>query len=179
MNKILFPMSVIPLLVTSASQASTFSISMNFDEVNEMAHTMGFGSLWELNGVHELGSGQYTGQHGLAAYQAEFNQSSATSIPVETEGKEGDVDYHRAELLNGAAKTGITNSDGLDMSNELMTAWLNAPIYVSNTTIQSFRDIGYTVATVPIGGSIWLFMSALVPVFLRKWKVLSGFGIRT
>lgn len=275
MKKILFSMGVIPLLVTSVSQASTFSISMNFDGVNdsqkhyfydaakywesiitgysnnvtqneisgltinarikaidgtggtlgssaptslwddgqdtayalaktgrmtfdsadidlmikngtfinvvehEMAHSIGFGSLWELNGAYELGTGQYTGQYGLTSYQAEFNQPSATFIPVETEGKEGEVDYHWAEVLNGAAKTGITNSDGLDMSHELMTAWLNAPIYVSNTTIQSFRDIGYTVATVPISGSIWLFMSALVPVFLRKWKVLSDIGIRT
>ena len=38
-----------------------------------------------------------------------------------------------------------------DFRNELMTGWLNSTPFLSNTTLQSMRDLGYTVVPEPIG----------------------------
>lgn len=65
-----------------------------------------------------------------------------------------------------------------------MTGWLNTPAFVSNTTLQSFADIGYTIAVIPDqvdwrssrrGESPWArsvaFASAAAPArrLLRSW----------
>ncbi len=139
---------------------------------HEMAHVLGFGTLWTYNGVYANNGFQYTGQYGLAAYQAEFNQPSATYIPVEQAGGAGTANGHWNEVDNGSGPTGITDNQGRDMTYELMTGWLNTPaskLFVSNTTIQSFRDLGYSVANlalsveaVPLPGNFWMFASALM-----------------
>lgn len=128
---------------------------------HEMAHVLGFGTLWTLNGLYTDGTGQYTGQYGLAAWKSEFSQPSATYVPVELGGGAGTADAHWNEVDGGSGNTGIVDTQGRDMKYELMTGWLNTPTFVSNTTIQSFRDLGYTVATVPLPAGIWFFGSAL------------------
>lgn len=132
---------------------------------HEMAHVLGFGTLWEADGIYAHGSGQYTGAFGLAAYRAEFGQPSANNVPVELAGGAGTADGHWNEVDNGSGNTGITDSQGRDMRDELMTGWLNTPassLFLSNTSIQSFRDLGYTVAAVPLPAAVWLFGSALI-----------------
>ena len=129
---------------------------------HEMAHVLGFGTLWEANQVYTDGTGQYTGSFGLEAYRAEFGQPAAAFVPVELEGGAGTADGHWDEVDDGFGVTGITDSQGRDMRYELMTGWLNGPTFLSNTTIQSFRDLGYTVAAVPLPGAVWLFGSALL-----------------
>lgn len=131
---------------------------------HEMAHVLGFGTLWTANGKYTEGSGQYTGAYGLAAYKSEFNQASATFVPVELEGGAGTANGHWNENNNGSGNTGIQTAQGQDMRFELMTGWLNTPassLFLSNTTIQSFRDLGYTVAAVPLPASVWFFGTAL------------------
>lgn len=122
---------------------------------HEMGHVLGFGTLWSLssgtttyNDVYTDGSGQYTGAAGLAAYQAEFN-SSATYVPVELGGGAGTANGHWDEVDNGAGLTGITDANGNDMRNELMTGWLNSPTFLSNTTLGQFSDLGYQVIPEP------------------------------
>lgn len=121
--------------------------SGNFANVikHEMAHVLGIGTLWGYNGVYTDGSGQYTGAAGVAAYQSEFNQAGATYIPVELGGGEGTADAHWNEVEGGAGATGIVDSQGRDMRDELMTGWMNPSSFVSNTTIASLQDIGFTV----------------------------------
>lgn len=112
---------------------------------HEMAHVIGFGTWWTNNNVYVDGSGQFTGAAALAQYKIEFNQPGATYVPVELGGGEGTADGHWNEVDGGAGNTGITNGQGQDFKNELMTGWLNTPAYVSRTTLASFQDIGYTV----------------------------------
>jgi hypothetical protein len=122
---------------------------------HEMAHVIGFGTLWGYsyngtvyNDFYTADSGQYTGAAALAAYQAEFDPS-ATYVPVELEGGGGTANGHWNEVDGGSALTGITDAEGQDMAYELMTGWLNSPTFVSDTTIAQFYDMGYTVIPEP------------------------------
>lgn len=118
------------------------------DEVilHELAHVLGFGTLWTWNGVYTAGTGQYTGAHALAAWKTEFNKPSATYVPVELGGGAGTANGHWNEVDGGAGITGIIDGMGRDMRDELMTGWLNVDgPFISNTTLQSFVDIGFTV----------------------------------
>lgn len=112
---------------------------------HEMAHVLGFGTLWEDNGVYTDGTGQYTGANALAAWIAEFGQTGATFVPVELGGGSGTANGHWNEVDGGGGLTGITDSLGHDMRNELMTGWLNTPSFISDTTLGQFVDIGFTL----------------------------------
>ena len=122
---------------------------------HEMAHVIGFGTLWGIdiggniyNDFYVDGSGEYTGAAGLAAYQAEFDPD-ATFVPVELGGGSGTANGHWDEVDGGAGLTGIATASGDDMRNELMTGWLNSPSFLSNTTLGQFYDLGYTVIPEP------------------------------
>lgn len=99
---------------------------------HEIGHLIGFGLLWTANDVYAAGSGRYRGAAGIAAYRAEFDPDAAF-VPVELTGGAGTRDFHWAEAWAGGRF-------------ELMTGLLNAPAFVSRTTIASFQDIGYAVA---------------------------------
>lgn len=99
--------------------------------VHEMAHVIGYGTLWSLNGLYVSNSGQYTGSYALAAYRAEFDPT-ATYIPVELDGGPGTANGHWDEAWDGG-------------SGDLMTGYLDPSTYLSNTTLMSFRDLGYNV----------------------------------
>ncbi len=121
----------------------------SFDDVveHEMGHVLGLGIWWTNDTGYVDGSGRYTGSYGLAAYRAEFlGQSGAAYVPVELDGGSGTANGHWDEVAGGAAMTGRVDASGHDMRNELMTGWLNMPTFCSNTTIQSLRDVGFTVA---------------------------------
>ena len=134
--------------------------------VHEMAHVLGFGTMWTYNNVYVAGSGQYTGAAGLAAYQAEFDPL-ATFVPV------GTSNGHWEEASFGGGLTGYTDDYGNVWSYELMTSHLNPPTFISNTTIQSFVDIGYTVSAVPAPAALPLALLGLgmVGVAYRKRKM--------
>ena len=133
--------------------------------LHEMAHVLGFGTLWELNSLYTPDSGEYTGAFGLAAYQAEFNQPGATFVPIELGGGAGTAGGHWDEIDGGAGLTGITDGSGNDMRDELMTGWLNPNPFISNTTRMSFMDLGYTVSAVPVPAAVWLFISGFGMLF--------------
>lgn len=109
--------------------------------VHEMAHVIGFGTLWNTDSLggsfagtqalYVSGSGQFTGANALATYQTEFDPL-ATFVPVELDGGPGTANGHWDEVWGGGP-------------NEIMTGFLNLPTFVSDTTIASFADIGYTV----------------------------------
>lgn len=129
--------------------------------VHELAHIIGFGTLWEDNNLYNDGSGEYTGAAALAAYQAEFDPAAAF-IPVELGGGSGTANGHWDEV-------GPTSQDGNNSTNpmpmgELMTGWADYPSFISNTTLASFIDLGYTVnlTAVPLPAAVWLFGSGLL-----------------
>lgn len=134
--------------------------------VHEMAHVLGFGTLWTYNNVYVEASGQYTGAAGLAAYQAEFDPF-ATFVPVSED------NGHWLEQPYGGSLTGITDIYGNDMAYELMTPYLNSPSFISNTTLQTFVDLGYTVSAIPEPATVWLLISGLgmVGIAYRKRKI--------
>lgn len=133
--------------------------------LHEMAHVIGFGTLWNTDSiggafagtqsVYVDDTGQYTGANALAAYQAEFDPT-ATFVPVELDGGRGTANGHWDETWAGGTQ-------------ELLTGYLDAPTFISDTTIASFADIGYTVdltandfvTPVPLPSSLFLGFSAL------------------
>ena len=117
---------------------------------HEIGHLLGVGMLWESNDLYENNSGEYTGSFGVAAYNAEFGQTGSF-VPVELEGGSGTANAHWNEELNGARFTGIKDVMNRDFRDELMTGWLNSNPFLSNTTVQSMRDLGFTVVPEPIG----------------------------
>ncbi len=108
---------------------------------HEMGHVLGIGTLWSNNLSYSIGSYKYTGVNGIDAWNAEFIAPNApwSYIPVEDEGGEGTADGHWNE------DSSISDNQGRAMTYELMTGWINQPIFFSNTTLHSMRDLGFTI----------------------------------
>jgi len=142
---------------------------------HEMGHVLGIGTLWAPNGLYQQATrpGEYLGEYGNAAYIAEFDPT-ADFLPVELGGAAGTIHKHWDEPDNGAAFTGLLDEQGRDFTYEIMTGWFNYiryDPYISQTTIASLRDLGYTVRTVPEPSSVVLAVlgvAAMVTVRLRK-----------
>lgn len=119
--------------------------------LHEVAHALGFGTLWEENGLYVAGSGAYTGAEGVSAYRQEFD-SAATSVPVELDGTRGTIDAHWDETWAGG-------------EGALMTGFIDTPLFLTETTLGSFRDLGYsgqaTAAVVPLPAGLVLGLSGL------------------
>lgn len=114
---------------------------------HEIAHVLGFGTLWSANGLYVEGSGRYTGSAGVTAYAAEFSPG-ASFVPVELGGGAATRDLHWNEVDGGLSNTGITDALGRDFGNEIMTGWTGptpANRYISQTTLRSFEDLGFTI----------------------------------
>ena len=133
--------------------------------LHEMAHVMGFGTLWTANGVYINNTGQYTGPAALSTYKVEFSQPSATFIPVELGGSPGTANGHWTEFDGGGSLTGIISPLG-DMQFEIMTGWINTPYFISQTTVASFVDIGFQSASadVPEPASMALISVGLLAI---------------
>jgi hypothetical protein len=138
--------------------------------LHEMGHVLGLGTLWTYNGLYVSGSGQYTGANGLAAYQAEFNQPSATFVPVELGGGGGTANGHWNEGDGGGATGFFSSISGADMRYELMTGWLNTdqPYFISNVTRGSLQDLGYNAVLIPETSTSLLACMACATVSFRR-----------
>lgn len=150
--------------------------------LHEMAHVLGFGTLWEYNNdlnntdydLYVAGSGQYTGPNALREWRAEFSQPGAAFVPVELGGGSGTADGHWNEVDGGNALTGILDPGGKDLRDELMTGWATDLFFVSRTTLGAIDDLGYAVdyskaGLVPeISSACYLGLSALL---LRRRRV--------
>lgn len=142
------------LLVLSSSELDSLIL-------HEMAHALGFGTLWGLNNV--VSGSELTGLEATAAWQSEFGQTGTPDI--EMDGGPGTAGGHWNENLDGSGLTGITDSLGRDMRDELMTGWLNPNSFISELTLASFRDIGFTTANataVPEPGTGGVLSAGLV-----------------
>lgn len=141
--------------------------------MHEMAHVLGFGTLWTSNGLYTNGTGRYTGAGALATWKLEFERPTDTFVPVELGGGSGTANSHWNENNNGFGRTGIVDQQGRDMRDELMTGWISSSTFVSNTTIQQFYDLGYTVVPVPEPAALMAVSAALLAwraVRRRRWQ---------
>ena len=163
---------------------------LNFvDELmaHETGHVLGIGTLWESNGVYVNYSFQYTGQYGVAAYRDEFD-AEATFVPVENAGNSGTPNAHWDQRMRSSSQegnpndpwplsplTGVTDRFGRDRALELMTGAIDPDYgepFLSNTTIQSLRDLGYTVVPEPSAGALAMgvVLAALVCARARSLR---------
>jgi len=144
---------------------------------HEIGHAIGIGTLWEDNEVYNDGvaansnrtatvgsPGQYSGAFALAAYKLEYDPA-ATFVPVELDGGGGTANGHWNEVADNPNSENTPGFDinpgdgqaapvvlfgpnaGLSRDDELMTGFLSGTAYLSNTTIQSLVDLGFTVST--------------------------------
>lgn len=122
---------------------------------HEVAHVLGFGTLFDLNSLSP-DPGEYIGSEGLSAYQAEYD-SSATFVPLQNETLPGGI-----MLANGHLDEDnpLVDDFGRAISDDLMTPIIanqtNAanPFknFLSDTSLAIFRDLGYeTISTTFIG----------------------------
>jgi MYXO-CTERM domain-containing protein len=140
---------------------------LNFiDELmaHEMGHALGIGLHWFDNGLY-VGDNmfRYTGQYGLAAYQAEFDPA-ATFVPVENAGNPGTPGSHWDQRMRSSSqegtpppadpflldpRVGVVDQYGRDRALELMTGAIDPDYrepFLSRFTVESMRDMGFTVA---------------------------------
>jgi len=129
----------IPLLgVMSLNSTTLASLTQNgmLDDVikHEMAHLLGFGTVWDLDSLVQDSTTQdpwFSGPGARAAFRRALPTYTDSIVPVEASGGAGTSLSHWRETV---------------MTNELMTGFLNpGPNPLSATTIESMADLGYTV----------------------------------
>jgi hypothetical protein len=102
--------------------------------LHEIAHVLGFGTIWAdlglLSGADTSNPG-FVGSQAVAAYNAIFG-TSATAVPVESDGGDATADSHWRESVLG---------------NELMTGFIGPGTInpLSQLTVASMADLGYAV----------------------------------
>lgn len=112
-----------------------------FDDmaVHEMMHVLGFGTLWDRQGLVEDHDGdlRFVGSQATAAYRlftpelAGQDELALVGVPVETEGGRGTRGMHWHEEVFG---------------NETMTGWMDNHNHLSEMTVASLGDLGYILA---------------------------------
>lgn len=147
---------------------------------------MGTGLEPNFQQVYTNGTGQYTGAAALSTYQVEYGQPNASFIPVELDGGEGTKDSHWNEVtdnFNSENLAGFDSDPGDDLAaptiasgihagesldDELMSGVLSGSAYISETTLATFYDIGFTIAElspIPEAESAVLFGGFIVLVY--------------
>jgi hypothetical protein len=119
-----------------SADAATYLQSGQFDEVvtHEMAHTLGFGTIWSYLHLTDAGSTVFLGANAIHEYNALMgNPNGTTPVPLETGGGSGTAGEHWSEAV---------------FKTELMTGWIgagDASDPLSRVTAASFADLGYHV----------------------------------
>jgi len=129
----------IPVLgVMSLNSTTLVSLTQNgmLGDVikHEMAHLLGFGTVWDLDNLVQDTTTKdpwFSGPDAQAAFHKARPSYTDKVVPVEAGGGAGTTLSHWRESV---------------MTNELMTGFLNSgPNPLSATTIESMADLGYTV----------------------------------
>jgi hypothetical protein len=117
---------------------------------HELAHALGFGTVWNLKGLI-TGSGgrdpQFVGAKAVAEFAALVGRS-ATGVPVENNGPAGTANRHWRETVFG---------------EEMMSSYLpTADNPLSRLTLASMADLGYVI-------DISASEQYALPVHLHQW----------
>ncbi|GGF71433.1 Leishmanolysin [Mameliella alba] len=118
------------------ADAANYDAQGLFNDIvfHEMMHVIGFGTMWELMGLVDVGqdgSQTFNGVNANLTFDLEFSASALLSI--ETEGGPGTAGGHWNE--DGA--------DGFAFENEIMTGYIDGTNYLSNTSVAALEDMGY------------------------------------
>lgn len=104
--------------------------------LHEMAHVLGFGSLWQQFGLVRNAGGAdpiYVGANALAQYRSIFGLPQASGVPVEATGGQGTAGAHwRESVMVTELMTGFSEPAGTAMP-------------ISRITVGAFQDLGYRV----------------------------------
>ena len=111
-----------------------------FDDIvrHEMAHALGFGTVWTDNRLNLGPFGHFTGSFALKRFRIEAKRPSAMFVPVEQFGGPGTAGGHWDSLdpfFFNATKN----------SGDLMIGYITDIPTVSETTWAQFADLGYKV----------------------------------
>lgn len=129
----------LPILGVMSLNSSTLASLTNsgmIDDVikHEMAHLLGFGTVWDLDNLLQdstTNNPWFSGSDAEAAFRKALPSYSDKIVPVESGGGAGTTLSHWRESV---------------MTNELMTGFLDAGTNpLSAITIESMADLGYTV----------------------------------
>jgi hypothetical protein len=149
---------------------------------HEIGHILGIGTLWDDDGQlfsfndidYEAGSGQYFGENALAAYRNEFDPN-AEFIPIELQGGPGTADGHWDEVVGGGLVVLSGPNQGEQFNDELLTGTLSGSGFLSDTSLGSLRDLGYTTidfraVAIPEPSSLALLGIVFVSTAARRRK---------
>ncbi|WP_428673778.1 leishmanolysin-related zinc metalloendopeptidase [Roseibium sp.] len=124
------------------ADAQTFDGMGLFNDIvfHEMMHVLGFGTMWNYMGLVDTVGDQleFNGTNAGIAFAAEYGINGAPT--VETDGGSGTAGGHWNE---GDIPGYLTDTDGFDFGNEIMSGFINSTNYLSNTTIAALEDMGY------------------------------------
>jgi hypothetical protein len=129
----------LPILGVMSLNSSTLDALANnglLDDVikHEMAHLLGFGTVWDLDGLLRdttTSDPWFSGPGAQGAFRKALPSFTDKIVPVEANGGSGTTLSHWRESV---------------MTNELMTGFLNAGVNpLSAVTIESMADLGYSV----------------------------------
>jgi subtilisin-like proprotein convertase family protein len=103
--------------------------------MHEMAHVLGFGTIWDRKGLLQ-GAGTanptFTGAGAIREFAALRGETSPLAVPVANQGGPGTRDSHWREQVFG---------------NELMTGFLNGGVNpISRLSVAGLEDLGYEVS---------------------------------
>lgn len=102
--------------------------------IHEIAHVLGFGTLWEQKGLLQgvgTNNPRFTGVNAMREFATLTGANNAISVPVENIGGVGTRNSHWRESVFG---------------NEVMTSFLNSGLNpISRLTLASLQDLGYSV----------------------------------
>lgn len=119
---------------------------------HEMAHAMGFGSLWQQNGLVATinGQTQYIGSTALAKYRTESGNRAARWVPVEQQGGAGTAGSHWDDddpFFNRRNRNGSSDLmlGSIDPGNETK--------FTSETTWAAMADLWFTVKGINDGAT--------------------------
>ena len=128
---------IVGVMSLNGSTLTSLSNSGLLDDVieHEMAHLLGFGTVWDLDNLlrdSTTNNPWFSGADAQAAFRQALPTYTDKVVPVEAGGGAGTTLSHWRESV---------------MTNELMTGFINSPgpNPLSAITIESMADLGYTV----------------------------------
>jgi hypothetical protein len=127
---------ILGVMSLNSSTLATLASNGMLDDVikHEMAHLLGFGTIWDLDGLLRdttTSDPWFSGPKAQAAFRKALPSYTGKIVPVEANGGSGTTLSHWRESV---------------MTNELMTGFLNPGVNpLSAVTVESMADLGYTV----------------------------------